>query len=66
MQLHVSADGVNGNISYAGDVTKGIYAWGLELKAGALPGGGGIANRNYVAVGVFNLYIVLCHARSFR
>lgn len=38
MALNLSADGVNANISYAGDVTKGIYAWGLELKAGTTAG----------------------------
>lgn len=31
----LSANGVAGNLSYAGDPTKGLYVWGAQLEAGA-------------------------------
>lgn len=33
--LNISTDGTT--VSYAGDVTKGVYVWGAQLEAGAFP-----------------------------
>lgn len=32
MAANLSADGVEANISYLGDITKGIYLWGLQFS----------------------------------